>query len=65
MKYISESVGSCHMPKILDNYENEIYAALLNFLSNSVLIGEKGAAEGYYAVSCPKKETYPNERNRL
>ena len=24
MKYISESVGSCHMPKILGIYENEI-----------------------------------------
>ena len=65
MKYISESVGSCHMPKILGIYENEIYPILLNFLSNSDLFVDIGAAEGYYAVGCAKKETYPNERNRL
>jgi hypothetical protein len=50
MKYISESVGSCHMPKILGIYENEIYPTLLNFLSNSDLFVDIGAGEGYYAV---------------
>jgi len=58
MKYISESVGSCHMPKILGIYENEIYPTLLNFLSNSDLFVEIGAAEGYYAVGSAIK--YPN-----
>ena len=58
MKYISESVGSCHMPKILGIYENEIYPTLLNFLSNSDLFVNIGAAEGYYAVGSAIK--YPN-----
>ena len=58
MKYISESVGSCHMPKILGIYENEIYPTLLNFLSNSDLFVDIGAAEGYYAVGSAIK--YPN-----
>ena len=58
MKYISESVGSCHMPKILGIYENEIYPILLNFLSNSDLFVDIGAAEGYYAVGSAIK--YPN-----
>ena len=44
MKYISESVGSCHMPKILGIYENQIYPTLLNFLSNSDLFVDIGAA---------------------
>ena len=58
MKYISESVGSCHMPKILGIYENEIYPTLLNFLSNSDLFVDIGAAEGYYAVGSAIK--YPH-----
>ena len=58
MKYISESVGSCHMPKILGIYENEIYPTFLNFLRNSDLFVDIGAAEGYYAVGSAIK--YPN-----
>ena len=55
MKYISESVGSCHMPKILGIYENEIYSILTQFLSMSDLCVNIGAAEGYYAIGCAMK----------
>jgi hypothetical protein len=37
MKYISESVGSCHMPKILGIYENEIYPTLLKLFKNKLI----------------------------
>ena len=37
MKYISESVGSCHMPKILGIYENEIIPTLLKLFKNKLI----------------------------
>jgi Putative methyltransferase len=61
MRYITSSVGSALIPKLLGIYERELNmcvegACLLNF----PLIVDIGAAEGYYAVGLARRN--PNSR---
>jgi hypothetical protein len=51
MQYVSKSVGSEFLPKILGTYEKELATYLLSFASKAFdIVVVVGAAEGYYAV---------------
>jgi len=56
MQYISGSVGSCYIPKLLGIYESEL-AAEVEFICQRkpTLIVDVGAAEGYYAVGLARR----------
>lgn len=51
MKYISESIGSAHYPKLLGTYELELYPVIEEICNiNFDKIINVGAGEGYYSV---------------
>lgn len=49
MRYVSQSVGSAFIPKILGTYERELQPYVVEGLHHRKVI-DIGAAEGYYAV---------------
>lgn len=51
MRYVENSIGSAHLPKLLGTYEHELRAVIETVCARRpVLIVNIGAAEGYYAV---------------
>ena len=51
MRYVSRSIGSAHLPKLLGTYERELQPVIEQACSaRPNLIIDLGAAEGYYAV---------------
>ncbi len=51
MKYLSNSVGSVVLPKLVGTYEDELHPALLDLKNTPYdLFLDVGAAEGFYAV---------------
>lgn len=51
MKYVSSSIGSAYLPKLLGTYECELHATWQELASKLfVLVIDIGAAEGYYAI---------------
>jgi hypothetical protein len=51
MRYVENSIGSAHLPKLLGTYESELAAVIETVCARKpILIVNIGAAEGYYAV---------------
>lgn len=56
MKYISYSIGSAYIPKLLGIYERELDKVIDKVcMSQPSLIVDVGAAEGYYAVGLARR----------
>lgn len=54
MDYISEALGSAHLPKILGTYENELSEVLRQEFARTDSFLQIGCAEGYYTVGAAR-----------
>jgi hypothetical protein len=56
MRYVSNSVGSAYLPKLLGIYERELSAPVESICAGKPgLIVDIGAAEGYYAIGLARR----------
>jgi hypothetical protein len=56
LRYVSNSVGSAYLPKLLGIYERELSAQVESICAGkSGLIVDIGAAEGYYAIGLARR----------
>jgi hypothetical protein len=56
LRYVSNSVGSAYLPKLLGIYERELSAQVESICSSKPrLIVDIGAAEGYYAIGLARR----------
>src|SRR6266536_4427969 len=61
MRYITDSVGSALVPKLLGIYERELNGCIERACARQLpLIVDVGAAEGYYAIGLTRRN--PNAR---